>query len=261
MGSDDWRAVVEDMTLADGDEVWPIPVDAGDRPRLRRGRRHRARGQQRQGARADDRQRGLRARRRARGRAGLPHDRQRAPRRRRDPRGGQPLRRRQDRGRRRARSRGGVHAPLPHPRRVAQGGVREAGLEADRRLPDAQPDPPRARVPDQGGARGLRRALPAPADRRDEEGRHPRRRADALLRDPDGEVLPERPRRARRQPGRDALRRPARGDLPRRSSAATTARRTSSSAATTPASGDYYGTYDAQKIFDEIDSTSSASSR
>ena len=26
MGSDDWRAVVEDMTLAEGDEVWPIPV-------------------------------------------------------------------------------------------------------------------------------------------------------------------------------------------------------------------------------------------
>jgi sulfate adenylyltransferase len=26
MGSDDWRAVVEDMTLADGSEVWPIPV-------------------------------------------------------------------------------------------------------------------------------------------------------------------------------------------------------------------------------------------
>ena len=26
MGSDDWRAVVEDMTLADGNEVWSIPV-------------------------------------------------------------------------------------------------------------------------------------------------------------------------------------------------------------------------------------------
>jgi sulfate adenylyltransferase len=26
MGSDDWRAVVEDMTLADGDQVWSIPV-------------------------------------------------------------------------------------------------------------------------------------------------------------------------------------------------------------------------------------------
>jgi sulfate adenylyltransferase len=26
MGSDDWRSVVEDMTLADGQEVWPIPV-------------------------------------------------------------------------------------------------------------------------------------------------------------------------------------------------------------------------------------------
>src|SRR5687767_12775063 len=26
MGSDDWRASVEDMTLADGKEVWSIPV-------------------------------------------------------------------------------------------------------------------------------------------------------------------------------------------------------------------------------------------
>jgi sulfate adenylyltransferase len=26
MGSDDWRSVVENMTLADGEEVWPIPV-------------------------------------------------------------------------------------------------------------------------------------------------------------------------------------------------------------------------------------------
>ena len=97
---------------------------------------------------------------------------------------------------------------------VAQG-VRRPRLEADRRLPDPQPDPPRPRVPDQGGARGLRRPLPAPADRRDQEGRHPRRRADEVLRGPDGELLPERPGRARRQPGGDALRRPARGDLPR----------------------------------------------
>src|SRR5688500_12925675 len=26
MGSEDWRASVEKMTLADGNEVWPIPV-------------------------------------------------------------------------------------------------------------------------------------------------------------------------------------------------------------------------------------------
>ena len=26
MGSEDWKSVVENMTLADGSEVWPIPV-------------------------------------------------------------------------------------------------------------------------------------------------------------------------------------------------------------------------------------------
>ena len=26
MGSEDWKSSVEDMTLADGEEVWPIPV-------------------------------------------------------------------------------------------------------------------------------------------------------------------------------------------------------------------------------------------
>ena len=128
----------------------------------------------------------------------------------RDPRGGRPLPRRADRGRRAARSRRGVHAPLPDDRGV-EGGVRRARLEADRRLPDPQPDPPRARVPDQGRARDLRRALYPPADRRDQEGRHPGRRADALLRGPDGQLLPPRPRDARRQPRQDALRRPARG--------------------------------------------------
>ena len=89
--------------------------------------------------------------------------------------------------------------------------VRRPRLEADRRLPDPQPDPPRARVPDQGGAGDLRRALHPPADRRDQEGRHPRRRADALLRGPDGQLLPPGPRDARRQPRQDALRGPARG--------------------------------------------------
>ena len=115
-------------------------------------------------------------------------------------------------------------------------GVRRPRLEADRRLPDPQPDPPRARVPDQGRARDLRRALHPPADRRDQEGRHPRRRADALLRGPDGELLPPGPRDARRQPRQDALRRARARRCSTRSSAATTAAPTSSSAATTPAS-------------------------
>ena len=71
-----------------------------------------------------------------------------------------------------------------------QAGVRRPRLEADRRLPDPQPDPPRPRVPDQGRAGDLRRALHPAADRQDQGRRHPRRRADALLRGADGEVLP-----------------------------------------------------------------------
>ena len=82
-----------------------------------------------------------------------------------------------------------VHAPLPDPGGVAQG-VRRPRLEQGRRLPDPQPDPPRPRVPHQGGAGDLRRALHPPADRQDQGRRHPRRRADALLRGPDGELLP-----------------------------------------------------------------------
>ena len=120
------------------------------------------------------------------------------------------MHRRPDRGRRAARPRRGLHAPLQDAGR-AQGRLRGARLEEDRRLPDPQPDPPRPRVPDQGGAGDLRRALHPPADRQDQGRRHPRRRADALLRGADGELLPERPGGARREAGEDALRRPARG--------------------------------------------------
>ena len=81
-----------------------------------------------------------------------------------------------------------------------------------------------------------RRPLPASADRRDQGGRHPRGRADALLRGPDGELLPPGARDARRQPGEDALRRARGRRCCTRSSAATTAAPTSSSAATTPGS-------------------------
>ena len=46
--------------------------------------------------------------------------------------------------------------------------LRRARLEARGRLPDAQPDPPRARVPDQVRARDRRRPADPPARRRDE---------------------------------------------------------------------------------------------
>ena len=94
-----------------------------------------------------------------------------------------------DRGRRAARPRGGLHEALPHPRGVEEG-VRRPRLEADRRLPDPQPDPPRPRVHHQGRAGDHRRADDPPADRQDQGGRHPRRGADALLRGPDGGLLP-----------------------------------------------------------------------
>ncbi len=94
-------------------------------------------------------------------------------------------------------------------------GVRRPGLEPRRRLPDPQPDPSRPRVPDQVRARDHRRPLHPSPDRQDQGGRHPRRRADALLRGPDGGLLPHGPRDPRRLPVEDALRGPARGDPPR----------------------------------------------
>ena len=49
-----------------------------------------------------------------------------------------------------------------------RGDLRRARLEARRRLPDPEPDPPRARVPDEGRARDRRRAADPPARRRHE---------------------------------------------------------------------------------------------
>ena len=93
--------------------------------------------------------------------------------------------------------------------------VRRARLEARRRLPDPQPDPPRARVPDEGRARDRRRPADPSARRRHEVGRRAGRDARRVLPRAGRELLPGRPRRRLGLPGRDALRRPARGDLAR----------------------------------------------
>ena len=189
-GSADWERVCAEMRTVAGD-YWPIPItlatelecEVGDTVAL-----------------SSDEGKPLGRIRveeiwerdaQQRGRAGLRHHRRGPPGRRRDLRGGQPLHRRPDRGRRAARPRGGLHAPLQDAGR-AQGRLRGARLEEDRRLPDPQPDPPRPRVPDQGRAGDLRRPLHPPADRQDQGRRHPRRRADALLRGADGELLPAR---------------------------------------------------------------------
>ena len=100
------------------------------------------------------------------------------------------------------------------PRRDA-GDVRRARLASRRRLPDAQPDPPRARVPDQGRPRDRRRPARPSARRRHEVGRRARRRAHRVLPDAAQRLLPGGPRAPLRVPGGDALRRAARGDLAR----------------------------------------------
>ena len=187
-GSADWERVCAEMRTTDGD-YWPIPITLATDLECEVGDVGRALQRRRQAAGPDHGRGDLGARRQARGRAGLRHHRRGPPGRRRDLRGGQPLHRRPDRGRRAARPRGGLHAPLQDAGR-AQGRLRGARLEEDRRLPDPQPDPPRPRVPDQGRAGDLRRALHPPADRQDQGRRHPRRRADALLRGADGELLP-----------------------------------------------------------------------
>src|ERR671923_295751 len=176
--------------------------------RVRRG----LRGRLRRGVRPPRREGGLRLRQGARGRAVLPHDRPRPPGR------GAALRAEAALPRR---SRHRLRAPRARvPGARARSGrdpraVRRARLAARRRLPDAKPDPSRARVPDEGRARDRRRAPDPSAGRRDQVRRRPRRDACRVLPRAARELLPSRSCRPVELPGRDALRRAPRGDLAR----------------------------------------------
>ncbi len=208
MGREDYERVVEEMRLANG-LVWALPVclavdkaPDGDRVALadesgRPGLRPRGRGD-------------VRVRQGAGSRAVLPHDGRRASRRRAAVRPEAALPRRScDRLRA---GRGAVprarEGPGRDPRRV-----RRPRLEAHRRLPDPQPDPPGARVPDEDCARNRRRPPDPPAGRRHEAGRRAGQDQGGLLSRARRQLLPGRPRRRLRLPGCNALRRPARGDL------------------------------------------------
>ena len=142
--------------------------------------------------------------------------------------------------RRRSGSSSAQHAAFPQHRRDPRADarrLRRARLAPRRRVPDAQPDAPRARVHHEVRARDRRRAAAAPAGRRDQAGDDiPRRRAHALLRGAARALLPApsascsaSSRRRCATPGRAR-----RSSTP--SCARTTAARTSSSGATTPAS-------------------------
>src|SRR5262249_20288315 len=123
-------------------------------------------------------------------------------------------------------ARGRQRARAPSPRRPAiralppdapppPRGDREERLADRRGVPDAEPDPPPARAPHEARARARGRPRPPPPRGRDEGRRRARGRALQGLRDAPRPLLPEEPHTSRRLPGRDALRGPARGPLPR----------------------------------------------
>ena len=143
---------------------------------------------------------------------------------------------------------------LPPRSRPDAGALLERGWSPRRRLPDAEPHPPRPRVHHQVRALEICDGLMIhPLVGATKSDDIPAAVRMQLLRGaPSRTTIPKDRVLLSIYPAAMRYARPARGDLPRASRARTTAARTSSSAAITPASAATTARYDAQEIFEQF---------